>query len=70
MTNREQKNEMPDELNPEFLFNGTANALLAQIVKGQIDPVLLAKQQLANRGLNSDGVWIGFKKAKAHHGLL
>jgi hypothetical protein len=66
----DKNNQLPDDLNPEFLFNGTANKLLSQIIKGQIDPVLLAKQQLANRGLDSEGKWIGFTKAKKHHGLL
>lgn len=43
--------ELEDEMNPEFLFNSTWNELLIQIVKGEIDPVQIAKQTLADRGL-------------------
>lgn len=43
--------ELEDEMNPEFLFNSTWNELLIQIVKGEIDPVQIAKKTLAGRGL-------------------
>lgn len=43
-----------DEENPEFLFNGTWNSLLIQIVKGEIDPVQLAKETLESRGLTEE----------------
>ena len=60
---------LEDELNPEYLFTGTKNQLLQKIVKGEIDPVLLAKQSLADRGLNEDGQWIGFEQAEEHFKL-
>ena len=39
-------------MNPDFLFSTTWNDLLIQIVKGEIDPVQIAKKTLADRGLN------------------
>ncbi len=45
------QSELPDEINPEFLFNGIANRLLVQIARGKIDPVALAKETLASRGV-------------------
>lgn len=50
-----------DQQNPDFLFSLTSLDLLGAIVKGEIDPVALAKKQLKNRGYNEDGFWIGFK---------
>lgn len=52
---------MEDELNPNLMFRLTYNELLAQIIKGEIDPVQLAKNELSNRGLDIDGNWIGYE---------
>ena len=60
----EHTNNLPDEKNPEFLFNLTDNELLGMIVRGEIDPVEIAKQTLANRGYNDRNEWVGFKKTK------
>ena len=38
--------------------------LLAAIARGEIDLNHLAKVELASRGLNSNGEWIGFEKAR------
>ena len=55
-----------DVQQPEFLFNLTATDLLVAIATGQIDPVKIAKLQLANRGQDQKtGAWIGFKAATA-----
>lgn len=53
---------LPDEFNPEFLFSLTPNLLLISIIKGHVDPVALAKAQLANRGYDLNNQWVGFKK--------
>jgi hypothetical protein len=53
-----------DDLNPAFMFNGIATDLLAAIVNGEINATALAAQELANRGLSPNGVWVGFAKAK------
>ena len=45
--------ELPDDLNPEFLFSLTHSALLVDIAKERIDPVALAKKALANRGIDT-----------------
>lgn len=59
-----KKETLPDDLNPDFLFNLTHSALLVDIAKGRIDPVALAKKALANRGIDDKGQWIGFDKAE------
>ncbi|HHT9079207.1 TPA: hypothetical protein ACT5CJ_001987 [Flavobacterium psychrophilum] len=51
-----------DDQNPIYMFSLTPNDLLGAIVRGEIDPVELAKQTLENRGLDKKGNWVGFKK--------
>lgn len=36
--------------------------LLTAAAQGKIDLNEMAKQELANRGLNAEGKWVGFKK--------
>ena len=55
--------------NERYLFSLTNNVLLGRIVKGDIDPVMLAKIELANRGFDENGSWIGFERARKHFGL-
>lgn len=51
-----------DDVNPIFLLSMTATELLTKIVSGEINAVELAKYELANRGLDMSGKWVGFKK--------
>ncbi len=57
-------NEMRDEENPDFLFQTVATSILLNIINKRIDPMKLAKKELANRGLDKRGNWIGFKEAE------
>ena len=41
--------------------------VLAAVARGELDLNQLAKQELAGRGLNDQGNWIGFDAAKKHH---
>jgi hypothetical protein len=52
-----------DETNPAFLYSQTATVLLLAIAAGVIDPVEAARRELANRGLDADGEWVGFPEA-------
>jgi len=61
MKNSKTLQELPDELNQDYIFSLTANELLVKIANGEIDAVELAKIQLSNRGLNENGEWVGFK---------
>ncbi|MFH1844878.1 MAG: hypothetical protein ABIF77_16935 [bacterium] len=56
-----------DETNPDHLFSMTATALLLAINDGLIDPVRLARQQLAARGVDGNGTWVGFSRAEQIH---
>ena len=41
--------------------------VLAAVARGELDLNRLAKEELAARGLNDQGNWIGFDAAKKHH---
>ncbi|MBL7901592.1 MAG: hypothetical protein JNK73_06330 [Bacteroidia bacterium] len=57
----------PDDLNPKFIFSTTATALLIEALKGGFDLKHLIRQELANRGVDDNGNWVGFEKAKVIH---
>lgn len=56
-----------DASNPELTFSVTSTSLLLAISEGLIDPVHMAKLELANRGLDRDGIWVGFGPARRIH---
>ena len=43
--------------------------VLAAVARGELDLNRLAKEELAARGLNDQGKWIGFDAAKKHHNV-
>jgi len=55
---------IPDERNPDHIFSLTDTTLLLNAVNGTIDLLQLAKNELAARGLNDTGTWVGFEAAK------
>lgn len=64
---QQQLADRSDSNNPAFTFSCTNTALLLAMADGVIDPVDLAKAELANRGLDADGVWCGFDRAREIH---
>lgn len=50
-----------DEENPRFVLQGVPSPLLVHIANGTLDMKAIAKQELANRGLNEEAQWVGFK---------
>jgi hypothetical protein len=57
----------PDDLNPNFIFTLTRSALLAEALRGGFDLKYLVRRELANRGQDEKGDWVGFDKAAAIH---
>lgn len=60
---------IPDDINPKFIFNGTNTELLVRVLKGEIDPMRLVKEQLVQRGVDENGFWVGFTEAKRIHNV-
>ena len=53
-------NDTIDEL--DFLQIADAT-ILAAVARGQLDLNAVARRELANRGLDQHGTWVGFAKA-------
>jgi hypothetical protein len=54
----------------ELAFIQTApTALLAAAARGEVDLNHLARVELASRGLDRDGAWVGFQRAREIHGF-
>ena len=51
-TTRKEKEELPDKLNSDYVFSLTHLSLLIDMTKGRSDPVAMAKQELAGRGID------------------
>ena len=56
-----------DDENPALMFGLSSSNLLSQIVKGEIDPIEIAKYTLSCRGQDENGDWVGFAKAEKIH---
>lgn len=56
-----------DDDNPSYIFSLTSNRLLSEAIKGDFDLIYLVRRELANRGLDSNGKWVGFEEAKKIH---
>jgi hypothetical protein len=53
-----------DDLNPFGMFGIFGDDLLLGIMNSDdIDPRELIKQELASRGLDKNGLWVGFDRA-------
>jgi len=57
---RDSYEPKPDELNPVYLFQLTHAGLLVRCAGGDFDLQQMAKDELARRGLNLNGEWVGF----------
>lgn len=56
-----------DDENPAFMFSTVWTSLLVQIVNGEISAQFLASMELAQRGLDKSGKWVGFDQARKIH---
>ena len=56
-----------DDINPRFIFSTTSTALLVEALRGDFDLKQLVRRELSNRGLNTEGNWVGFDKAAQIH---
>jgi hypothetical protein len=43
--------------------------VLAAVARGELDLNRLAREELAARGLDNQGVWVGFDRAKQIHNV-
>ncbi len=48
-----------DDLDPQFLFQSTHMELLLKVANGKIDAKRAAQDEVANRGYDLKGKWVG-----------
>ena len=48
-----------DDLDPNFLFQSTHMELLLKVANGKIDAKRAAQDEIANRGYDLKGKWVG-----------
>lgn len=51
-----------------LVLQTAATALLAAAARGEIDLNEMARREMASRGLDKNGKWVGFAKAAEIHG--
>lgn len=56
-----------DGVNPRYIFTMTSTKVLVEALKGDFDLNYMLRRELANRGLDEDGKWVGFDKAAEIH---
>ncbi len=59
--------ELPDHKNPEFALQTVDTDILTAVACGEVDLNELASRELAKRGLNIKGQWVGFDQAERMH---
>jgi len=57
---RQELNEISDEENPEFMFQTMHMKLVIAIANGKINAKKAALEELANRGYDKNGKWVGW----------
>ena len=50
-------------------FQTALTKVLAAAARGEIDLNRLAREELAARGLDNQGIWVGFPRAKQIHNV-
>jgi len=49
------------------MFSLTSSKLLSDALRGDFDLIYLVRRELANRGQDGDGKWVGFAEAERIH---
>jgi len=59
-----------DAENPDFAFQTLSTRLLVEFNDPKVDVRYYIRKELANRGVDLNGIWIGFEAAKKLHRIL
>lgn len=69
MTMAYQVNQAQIETDDLGFIQTATNRILVAVARGELDLNRLALVELASRGLDRDGVWVGFEQAREIHGF-
>jgi len=62
-----EKVELPDEFNPVLAFQGMSTSLISNFANGTYDVQFYLRRELASRGYDINGRFIGFRAAAKEH---
>jgi len=65
-----ENEEIRDSENPDYAFQGFDTKLLVSFADPKVDVHYYIRKELANRGLDNKGFWIGFEASKKLHRIL
>lgn len=68
-SNSHKWDSLSDEENPAYTFQTANSKALGKMATGKADAKQHAKEELANRGQDSNTKWVGFGAADKHHGI-
>lgn len=68
-SNRHKWDDLPDDEHPREAMRRIGSKELGKIATGKDDTQAHAKRELAARGVDEHGKWLGFDKAEKHHGV-
>lgn len=68
-SNRKNWDDLGDNEHPREAMRRIGSKELGQITQGKVDAQKKAKEELAARGVDENGKWLGFDKAEKHHGV-
>lgn len=68
-SNRDKWDDLPDDEHPREAMRRIGSKELGNIKTGKKDAQKHAKMELAARGVDEHGKWLGFDKAEQHHGV-
>ena len=63
-TARQENYDLEDALIPKYAVQVLSTPLLVKFAKGEINMERMARSELANRGLDVDGKWVGCDTAE------
>lgn len=58
-----------DAENPAYIFSLTSTQVLVEALKGDFDLKYMVRRELANRGQDENGQWVGFEEAAQIHNI-
>lgn len=65
-----ENHNIPDDKNINYVFSNTDTDILVQILSEKTDILYYVKKELALRGKDRDGIYVGFEKAKKIHNII
>lgn len=68
-SNRHKWDDLPDDEHPREAMKRISSSRVGDMARGKVDAQKRAKEELAARGVDEHGEWLGHENAEKHHGV-